>query len=244
MIDYIRAIKRPFTDFKKLIIGILLNLPIPFVKIVTNTMALGYTFNCGKTASESKYEMPEWKEYGKLWVNAFVAGIIALIYLIPVIIMIFIFAKDLVMDYATDKTTLLVNFISNPAGLISTYGIGILFVWALTIIIGYLTPIAILNWIITGKFGSAFDFGDIFKKVFNGKYFGAWFILTVIGMGVGFVTLKFFPLDMLQDTSSFFLASNLIKLIPFLILTSIIEFILNVFTYTVYGNVLEEIKSQ
>lgn len=244
MVDYIRAIKRPFTDIKKLIIGILLNLPIPLVKIVTNTMALGYTFNCGKTASESNYEMPEWKNYGRLWVNAFVAGIIALIYLIPIIIMLFVFAKDLIMDYATDKTTLLVNFISSPTGLIGTYGIGILFVWALTIIIGYLTPIAMLNWIITGKFGSAFDFGDIFKKVLNVKYFGAWIILTIIGMGVGFVTLKFFPLDMLQDTSSILIGSNLVKLIIFLIVISIIEFIQNVFTYTVYGNVLEELKTQ
>lgn len=244
MVDYIRAIYRPFTDIKKLIVGILLNLPIPLIKIVTNTMALGYTFNCGKTASESKYELPEWKEYGKLWANAFVAGLIGLIYLIPVIIMVFVFAKDLIMDYATDKTTLLVNFISNPTGLISTYGIGILFIWALTIIIGYLIPIAMLNWIITGKFGSAFDFGDIFKKVLNGKYFGAWIVLTIIGMVVGFVTLKFFPLDMLKDTSSIFLASNLVKLIIFLILISIIEFIQNVFTYTVYGNVLEELKTK
>ncbi|MCK5320980.1 DUF4013 domain-containing protein [Candidatus Pacearchaeota archaeon] len=243
MVDYLRAIKRPFTDIKKLIIGILLSLPIPLVKIVTNTMALGYTFNCGKSASESNYEMPRWKNHGKLWINAFVAGIIALIYLIPVIIMVFVFAKDLIIDYVTNQTSFLVNFISNPLGLISTYGIGIFFIWALTIIIGYLIPIAMLNWIITEKFSSAFDFGDISKKILNGKYFGAWIVLTIIGTIVGFVTLKFFPLDMLQDTSSIFIGANLIKLIIFLIVISIIEFIQNVFTYTVYGNVLEELKT-
>jgi len=242
MIDYIRAIKRPFTDIKKLMIGILLSLPIPLVTIVTNTIALGYVFNCGRTAKESNYDLPEWKNYGKLWFNAIVAGIIGFIYMIPVIIIIFIFAKDFAMAYANDKTTLLLNISTNPAGLINIYGIGILFVWLSSIIIGYFVPIAMLNWIITGKFGSAFDFGDISKKVFTRKYFDVWLTLTIIGIIISFVTVKFFPLDMLQDPKSILLEANLIKFIIFVIIISTIDFVENVFTYTLYGNVLEELK--
>jgi hypothetical protein len=236
MVDYVRAIKRPFTDFKKLIIGILLNLPIPLFRIITNPMALGYALNCGKTASKGSYELPEWKGYWKLWINGFVAGIIGIIYFIPAIILAFVFARDLVIGLATNATTFFINFIQNPVWLISNYGISILFVWVVSILIGYFVPIAMLNWIIEGKFGSAFDFRNIFKKVFTRKYFVAWLVLTLVEMGIGFMTLKLLPL-------SIFSSENIIlKLVIVVMIIPVIEFIQNVFGYTVYGNVLEELK--
>jgi len=205
-------------------------------------MALGYAYNCGKTASEGDYELPKWKNYWRLWINAFVAGIITLIYAIPVAILILVFAKDLMMDYITNEAVFLVNFIQNPIGLIDTYGIGIIFVWFLSVIIGYLIPIAILNWIKEGKFGSAFNFRDIFKKIFTGKYFTAWLVVTLVGIGIGFITLKFIPLELLKDPGSIVTKANILKLLILVIIASTIGFIKDVFDYTVYGNVLEELE--
>jgi len=242
MVDFVRAIKRPFRDFKKLIIGILLNLPIPLVRIITNTMALGYAYNCGKTSSEGDYELPEWRNYWQLWINAFVAGIISLIYIIPVAILIFVFAKDLIMDYVTNETVFLVNLIQNPAGLVDIYGRSIIFIWLFSIMISYLLPIAILNWIKEGRFGSAFNFKDIFKKISTGKYFTAWLVVTVVGMGIGFITLKYIPFELLKDPKSIISETNILKLLILVIITSTIGFIKNIFDYTVYGNVLEELK--
>lgn len=69
MVNYSRAIERPFTDSKKLLIGVLLNLPIPLVGIVTNTLVSGYVLYCGKTARDGKYKMPEWENYWDLLVK-------------------------------------------------------------------------------------------------------------------------------------------------------------------------------
>tara|TARA_Y100000310_G_scaffold55331_2_gene50752 strand:+ start:1297 stop:1560 length:264 start_codon:yes stop_codon:yes gene_type:complete len=77
MTNYIRAIKRPFANTKKLLFGIMLNIPMPLIKTITNPIALGYALDCGKTASEGNYKLPDWKNYIKLWVNAMVAGIIS-----------------------------------------------------------------------------------------------------------------------------------------------------------------------
>jgi hypothetical protein len=54
MVDYTVSIKRPFSDFKKLLIGIVLSI-IPIV----NFIALGYQLNCAKTAMKKKYEHPD-----------------------------------------------------------------------------------------------------------------------------------------------------------------------------------------
>ena len=65
------AVIRPFTDFKKLLIGILLNI-IP----VINFFALGYLLECGRTP---KKDLPEWKNFGDFFVEGFFAAVIALI---------------------------------------------------------------------------------------------------------------------------------------------------------------------
>ncbi len=241
MVDYIRAIKRPFSDFKKLLLGIILSIPIPWVSIITNNMAAGYALKCGKMASESDYEMPKWEKYGRLWLDAFGAGIITLLYLIPVGIMVFIFAKDLVLGYIEDQNALLSNYFLNPVGLIENYGISLIFIGAFAIMLSYFIPIAILNWVITSKFASAFDFKDIFRKVFNKKYFFAWIFLSIIGTIFTLVIFNLSSLDILTN-NSINSSLNLFIIIIVILVISAIDFIGSVFGYTAYGNVLEEIK--
>ena len=242
MVDYIRAIKRPFTDFKKLMMGLLFSLPIPLVSIFTNVVATGYSFQAGKSASEGSYELPEWKQMSKLWVSAFMAGIIALIYSIPGLILAFTLANKFMMDYITNRGEILVSLMENPINLVLGYGTGLIVTIVIGVLIGYLIPVAILKYIKEEKFGSAFDFKDIFSKVLTGKYLMATIILWVIGIGIYFGTKSLFPTDTLKDPTTLFTGTNLIMLLVSLIVSSIIKFIMSIFSFTVYGDVLEELK--
>lgn len=80
MVKYAEAIKRPFSDWKKLGIGGLMYL-IPLVNIITGLFAYGYGLLCAKTAKEKK--LPEWKNWGDLFVKGLLAAIIGIIYFIP-----------------------------------------------------------------------------------------------------------------------------------------------------------------
>jgi len=244
MIGYLRAIKRPFTDSKKLIIGLLFSLPIPLVSIFTNNIARGYALNCGKTAAEGNYDLPEWGDYKRLWINSVVATLISSIYLIPAFILLVVFARDIITDYVSDRISFINNLFQNPSSIIDNYGIEILLIPLLFVVISYFTPIAVLNWIISRKFKSAFDFANIFKKVLTRKYFIAWVILMIVGQGVGLISLKLFPstaLSSLNEAKSNFMGLFL-TFIVFSLIISIIQFIQSVFSFTVYGNVIEELN--
>jgi len=244
MVNYIRAIKRPFTDSKKLIIGLLLNIPIPLVGIVTNNIATGYALNCGKSAAEGNYDLPKWGDYKRLWINSVVAAAISSIYAIPAFILLFVFAADMIRDYFSGRISFTANLLQNPSSIIDNYGIEVLLIALLYVLISYFTPIATLNWIISRKFKSAFDFGDIFKKVLTRKYFIAWVVLMVVGLGVGLISLQLFPptaLSSLSETKSN-LMGLFLKFITFSLIISIIRFIQSIFSFTVYGNVIEELN--
>jgi hypothetical protein len=242
MVDYIRAIKRPFTNFKKLIIGLLFSLPIPLVSIFTNVVATGYSFEAGRSAWEKDYELPEWKKMGKLWVNAFLASIIGLIYMIPVFILAFALAKDFMMNYITNSSEVLASFLQNPIKLLLGSGTGLIITIIIGAIIGYLVPVAILKFIKEGSFKSAFDFKDIFSKVLTGKYLLATVVIWIAGIAILFVTRNLFPVATLADPMSLFTGKNLVMYLVPVITSSIIGFIMSIFSFTVYGNVLEELK--
>jgi len=244
MVNFIRAIKRPFTDIKKLIIGALLNLPIPVIKIFTNIMVLGYSINCGKNSSEGDYKLPEWKNYGQLWVDAFVALVIGLIYLIPALILSSILIPDFINNFINDGNALLASAIQNPMGIINTYGFNFIVAVFIFLFIEYLFPVVVLNWIINKKFSSAFDFEYIFDKVFNKKYFTTWFVISLIGVVLVVISFKFIPQGLLNDYDFVLRGFDLIKMLVLILIVSVIGFIKNVFDYTLYGNVLYELKKE
>jgi type III secretory pathway component EscU len=183
--------------------------------------------------------MPEWKSFRKLWVNGFVAKVINFIYSVPALILFIFFLRELFQDLAMDRIRVLTTLIENPLNLIGIYGFGVVGVLLLRTALGYITPIATLNWVIEGKFGSALNFGKIFRRVFTKKYFLTWLILLLIGFGVDFVISKSFPIETLKDTQSLMSTVDFSKLALYFVILSIIEFIQRIFIYTSYGNVLE-----
>ncbi|MBU0980535.1 MAG: DUF4013 domain-containing protein [Nanoarchaeota archaeon] len=242
MADYIHAMKRPFSDLKRLIIGILLSIPVPLLRFLTETIALGYAYQCGKTAYEGETELPKWEKFMKLWVMGFLAAVIALIYSIPVLIAILTLARDLLKDYMFVGTETTVAALQNFGHFVRSYGPGIFVVWGLALILSYIIPIAIMKFVIDGKFGSAFHLRFIFSKIFTLRYLKAWLVVTVLTSATSWLTLKLVSADALKDLTAANVGQVLVSLAPFLAVSIIITFVMNVFAYTVYGSIYKELE--
>ena len=187
--DFETAIKKPFTDLKKLVIGIVLMI-IPIV----NFMSYGYIFETAKLTIKGKKTLPEWDNFGDLFVRGLLGIIIGLIYAIPVIILLIVMLVVAGGAFLASMTgTTVVNNALAPwtAMLAAFLPLAIIFL-ILSIFIGYITPSAILHFIKNYKFKEAFKFGSVFKKAFTGKYFKAWIVGFVISVVLSFV-LSFIP---------------------------------------------------
>src|SRR3989344_5251075 len=114
--DFIRAIKRPFTDFNKLAIGIIF-LIIPFVSIITGFFVKGYRMESARTALNKKFEMPKWESFGNLFVRGLLSWIIGIIYMIPAIVLILIAAGkilyNILVQYGLNQGLSLSNTMSD-----------------------------------------------------------------------------------------------------------------------------------
>jgi len=230
MVNYEEAIKKPFTDIVKLIIGIVLSI-IPII----NWIAKGFMIESsglGKTKPSKK--MPEWKNWGYLFIKGLASDIIFLIYAIPAILVFLIGAGYAIGSLAS-------AFIGTvPPEVLGETSPGVMGDlirqnWALALptlitlapilILGfillliafYLTPIAVLNYVKTKRFSGAFDFNTVLKKALTGKYFFVWLAVIIIS-GIVIAILSFIP----------FLGP------------AIAMFIMGVFSYSLYGQVYRE----
>ncbi len=176
MVDYTEAIKRPFSDLNKLLIYIVISI-IPIVNFISS----GYLLDVAQTAMNRKKKLPEFKDYGRLFVEGLKLLVIALVYAIPVIIIAVLFMAG----FSTNLN-------------IGSMGIGfMIIIGILAILTVYFESGAVLMYADTRKLGEAFNFGEISKKVFTGKFFGGWLISLIIsaaiGLAIGFA-LFFIPL--------------------------------------------------
>lgn len=174
MVEYANALKRPFSDIKKLLVAILFSI-IPII----NFMFTGYILDVAKTAMKKKRELPEWK-YGTNFLQGLIAFVISLIYMLPFLIMAILFV------------VLLVLFEKNTAGVIITVLAFVLVATLYSIlIIG-----ANMRYAEIRKFGAAFEFGAIIKKTFSKKFIGALCVSSIIAFLVAMtvaVLLIFVP---------------------------------------------------
>jgi len=210
MVNYEEALKKPFTDLGKLVLGIILSI-IPIV----NWIAQGFIIeNSGVGKNKPSKKMPEWKDLGDYFVKGFLSYVILFIYLIPAII-VFLIAIGYAAGslFSAFAGVMPEGFMSSMmTGNLPTGGMGQLFSqhWMLAlptlitlaplILLGlilvliavYLAPIAILNYLKNKKFGKAFDFSFVFSKAFTGKYFIVWLIAGIIGVILRMI-LSFIP---------------------------------------------------
>lgn len=207
--EIIQTFKRPFTDVKKLLIGIALSI-LPVVNFIT----LGYFLECSGI-KKSNPGLPEWKNFRKLFVNGFFVFVIGLIYLIPAVIVLFFITgaalASLVATYVggvippeliegiaegtTDPAVLESVIQNNWQAAIPTLVAAapfLLVVIALSILAKFLIPMAALRFFETGKFKEAFNIRHIAKKAFTAKYLLAVVVAILVGVVVS-TLLSFVP---------------------------------------------------
>ncbi len=167
--EFVRAVKRPFLDIKKLVIGILLSL-VPIVDFI----ALGYELRSAKSivAKKPKYDLPEWNDWGDLFVKGVLAIVIGMLYLLlPMIVLV----------------ALLGSSISDVESMSSLSGMAVV-----SVLVSYFMFGAVINFVIKDKFRAAFEFKEIWKRVTTGKYFLAWLVAVVYVIAVSSL-LSFVP---------------------------------------------------
>ncbi|MBR9699068.1 DUF4013 domain-containing protein [Candidatus Woesearchaeota archaeon] len=197
------AFMKPFTDMKKLIIGIVLSI-VPII----NFFALGFILKAsGVKEKKVTNQMPEWTDWGDLFVKGLLAMIIGLVYMIPVLIIFMIGLGTAIFslvgslggfpgaDAGTDAE-LMTALINQDWAAVAPALVGaaplILVAILLGVIISYISPSAVLHYIQSNKMGDAFNFGSVFKKAFTTNYFTAWIIAIIVSMVVSGI-LSFIP---------------------------------------------------
>ncbi len=171
-IDYQQALVKPFSDLKKAAIGIILSL-IPIVNFIVQ----GYVVEMIRQTAKGKDKLPEWKNWGTKFIEGLELLVIEFIYLlIPIVVMILTLAKSAgtLLQLTQPNTSMYTTLLSGQFALITAI-VGVLFV-----IFGYILSGAIVNFSTHQKFGAAFRFKEIWKKVGRGFYFKHWFIAGVI----------------------------------------------------------------
>jgi len=167
MVEYEKAIKRPFQDIKKLLIGSIIAI-IP----IANFIYSGYLLKAAENTMKKDNNLPEWEDWGNLFMAGIMAAIISFIYFIPAgIITIVAGTKIISALLAINKAAM-----SSLDSSIGSWMIVFFLVMGITFLV---LPMALLRFVDKGKFSAAFAFGDILKKVFRGKYIIAWIIVGV-----------------------------------------------------------------
>lgn len=148
---YLQAIKRPFSSVRRLLWGTVL-LTIPIV----NFLFFGYLYECTRSAYKGREDIPEWGNYGHLFLNGLKMFIISVLYTIPVY---FLLALASTFYLAID------DLLGFP-------------LYLLCLLIMYLLPMALLNFVIQGQF--SFAFKGILRRAFTWLYLKTIFKLILL----------------------------------------------------------------
>ena len=170
MVEYLRAIKRPFTDLGKLIIGIILT-TIP----IANFAVVGYWLECAKTSMKINYKLPDWK-MSYFWEGIMIA-LIAFGYLTAIFIILGIILRESFWVAIKNFEGISITTLKNLS--LANWSFSVIIMTLLFLLVYYIFTIAILKYVTDKSFGSLFQFGDIFKKAFTVTYFKIWLIMTI-----------------------------------------------------------------
>lgn len=226
------AIKKPFSDIKTLIIGIALSI-LP----VVNFFAMGFAVMCagvGKTKPSGK--MPEWDNWGDLFVKGLMVTVISIIYFVPALVIILFFAGAMIYSFAGmyfgGNMPMMMRAMSGnqAASMFATGplmgGFPALIAFSPLIILAglvgllafYVLPIAVLSYAEKWNFGDALKFGPVFKKAFTSAYFVVWIVSLVV---LVVLSIVFHWIPIVGSAASFFIG--------------------NVINYTLFGEVYKKL---
>jgi len=171
------AIKYPFTDFSKiLILGIFLILSF---LIIPGFLYLGYLFRTLKASVAGLDELPEFGEWGEMFIDGLKVFVVLLVYsIVPLTLIIIGIWASLIPIIATSNTVL-AELPTISFGLISSFSIiGSI----LGIIISFFIPVIMANMAYYGELKYAFKFNELFQKISEIGWvdYLIWFIVMLI----------------------------------------------------------------
>lgn len=182
MVDYNASFKRPFSDWKKLIIGCLFSI-VPIV----NFFAIGYVLRMiSSTLKKDLVKLPEWNKFGNLFVKGLMTFFIAILYFLPAIIIMVVALVPIVIDVVSTAgynvpEEVVMELINQEMVSLTSFTWLMILAGALMFISSYFLPIAIINYVKKNKFSKAFEI-SVFKKVFTLKYFLAWILILFLSL--------------------------------------------------------------
>jgi hypothetical protein len=187
MIDLKRAFGYPLDDEEwvvKIIIGIVLSI-IPII----NFFALGYTYRIFKKGVlNEELSLPEWDQWGELFIQGFLVFLIRFIYLfIPKVIMGSGIVLLFVCFYRLDNGIPFADILGTGALLLS---VGFVFY----LLMCFFYPMALANYARNDEqLGAAFHLGDIIQNIF--RVLGDYVLVFILMFCLAFVAaiLSFIP---------------------------------------------------
>ncbi|MBI2549491.1 DUF4013 domain-containing protein [Candidatus Woesearchaeota archaeon] len=228
--DVEHAIHRPFSDAKKLGIGVLLSV-IPLVNIITSIFVSGYLFYCAQTAMKKKKPLPEWKDWGDLAVKGILVFLIWIIYMLPLVVVAIILLGSTLLKIGSMMVSPAQEAMPMVAQVLGTIGFALVFLILLLLLTFYIIPAAILRFVAYGNWKSAFAIPEVFKEAFTGTYASAWFMAA-------FITLV---LGVINGLLNFALMITMV--LPFVV-TAFISTVSGIITMTLFGQAYAEIKKR
>jgi len=228
MVDFVSALKKPFSDPVKLIIGII----IGFIPIVSLLM-LGYGLRTAKNTIKGDKSLPEWfADFGDLIIKTFMGIIISIIYLlIPIIV----FVAAIFVGGGSVLLSLLLSgmqgqLFQSPqamstllSGLIAAGGF-ILVAILLLLIAAFILPAALILFVKEDSLGAAFNIGRVFANVFTADYIVSWILAIIIGIIFLIIAMAF----------------SVIPLIGVFIGVGLASFFNTVFSYSVFAEAVKK----
>lgn len=151
--------------------GILLFIPI------VNFIALGYMLEALKRAADGvDIPLPEWDDFGGMFIKGVMVFVIGLVYSIPAIV-ISCCTSGLVPLIGDSET------VATLVTLLSLCGNCVVLVWA--IVVAVVWPAALIRYAVTGEFMSAFQFGELFS--FIGANIANYIVAIILYMVATFI---------------------------------------------------------
>ena len=214
MVDFAGAIKKPFSDGKTALIGIVVGL-IPVVSLLLS----GYGVKVAQNSLNKNKSLPAWglTNIGDQIIKSIMVLVIHIIYGIPGGILLAVALGAAIVTLLSSG-----DFISAFAagGLIGILGILLLLVGAI------LASMGVIFYAKEGNFGAAFKFGAILKKVLTGKYIISLVVVIAWAIVLGIVAVIL----------------AIIPIIGSLVGAGLLGYALTVTAYTIFSEVFNETK--
>lgn len=139
---------------KKILIGGIVSL-VPIV----NFAAMGYVVEVIRNVRDGRpTPLPEWDQFGQMWMSGLWLFLIFLVYSIPIIILACISGiATAAMGTALEGAS--ADAVGGTMGIVSTCLSCLMGLWGL--VIGVLSPAIMIRFAETGQFNSAFQFGEV-----------------------------------------------------------------------------------